>query len=113
MTNRATIPFSKVSSSSKDSPTIKELWAWTLTSDAIAPCSIRDVIQLEECTMDRTFFVSSVYSICRLNVCQDYDFFWLGRVPCRSVKLVGLVVGVVVYEKRIVYTSKCCLATCA
>ena len=38
-------------------------------------------------------------------LCLDYDFFWLGRVPCRSVKLVGMVVGVIVYEKRIIYTS--------
>ena len=46
-------------------------------------------------------------------LCQDHDFFWLGRVPCRSVKLVGMVVGVIIYEKRIIYTSKCHSATCA
>ncbi|KAF8800619.1 hypothetical protein BYT27DRAFT_7199774, partial [Phlegmacium glaucopus] len=72
--------------SSVVSPSIKEIWAWTLTSDAIASCSIRDVLQLRE------------------NEKDHYDFFWLGRVPCRSVKLVGIVVGVIVYEKRIIYT---------
>ena len=35
---------------------------------------------------------------------QAADFFWLGRVPCRTVLLVGLVVGVQVYERRICYT---------
>ena len=43
------------SSSSVDSPSIKEIWAWTLTSDAIAACSIRDVFQLKENTKDRMF----------------------------------------------------------
>ena len=34
------------------------------------------------------------------------DFFWLGRVPCRSVRFVGLLVGVQVYEKRMVYSGE-------
>ncbi|OJT14273.1 hypothetical protein TRAPUB_9133 [Trametes pubescens] len=32
------------------------------------------------------------------------EFFWIGRIPCRTVRLVGLVVGVQVWEKRTVYT---------
>ncbi|CAL1699329.1 unnamed protein product [Somion occarium] len=32
------------------------------------------------------------------------EFFWLGRVPCRKVYIVGLVVGVQVYEERTIYT---------
>ncbi|KAF7980580.1 hypothetical protein HWV62_37759 [Athelia sp. TMB] len=35
---------------------------------------------------------------------KDADFFWLGRVPCRVVRIVGMVVGIQVYEKRITYT---------
>ncbi|KAI0370494.1 hypothetical protein BV20DRAFT_1052262 [Pilatotrama ljubarskyi] len=35
---------------------------------------------------------------------RDMEFFWLGRIPCRTVCLVGLVVGVQVWEKRTVYT---------
>ncbi|OSC97799.1 hypothetical protein PYCCODRAFT_1447814 [Trametes coccinea BRFM310] len=35
---------------------------------------------------------------------RDMEYFWIGRVPCRTVCLVGLVVGVVVWEKRTVYT---------
>ncbi|KAJ7127954.1 hypothetical protein C8R44DRAFT_873728 [Mycena epipterygia] len=34
---------------------------------------------------------------------KEAEFFWLGRVPCRSVKIVGLLVGVQAYETRIVY----------
>jgi hypothetical protein len=36
----------------------------------------------------------------------DFDFFWLGSVPCRTVKVVGMVVGIQVYEKKILYTSQ-------
>lgn len=36
---------------------------------------------------------------------KEADFFWLGRVPCRTVRIVGLVVGMKEYEKRIVYTG--------
>lgn len=57
----------QISSSSIESPSIKELWAWTLSSDAVAPCSIRDVFQLEECTKDR-MFCASIVSISRLSV---------------------------------------------
>ena len=32
------------------------------------------------------------------------EYFWLGRIPCRTVRIVGLVVGVQVWEKRTVYT---------
>ena len=32
------------------------------------------------------------------------EYFWLGRIPCRTVRLVGLLVGVAVWEKRTVYT---------
>ena len=35
------------------------------------------------------------------------DFYWLGRVPCRTVCLIGLVVGVQVFESRVLYSSEC------
>ncbi|KAI8976593.1 hypothetical protein BD414DRAFT_517110 [Trametes punicea] len=35
---------------------------------------------------------------------RDMEFFWLGRIPCRTVCFVGLVVGVSVWERRTVYT---------
>ncbi|KAJ7498499.1 hypothetical protein FB451DRAFT_1087 [Mycena latifolia] len=62
------------------------IWQWTLTPEAIASCFAKDVLDMRE---------SGV---------KDAEFFWLGRVPCRSVKLAGLVVGVQVYETRIVYS---------
>ncbi|KAJ7693877.1 hypothetical protein B0H17DRAFT_1199562 [Mycena rosella] len=46
----------------------------------------------------------------RGNRVKDPEFFWLGRVPCRSVKLVGLVVGVQTFETRIVYSVDDCTA---
>ena len=33
-------------------------------------------------------------------------YYFLGRVPCRSVSLVAVVVGAVEYESRIVYTRE-------
>ncbi|KAI0325935.1 hypothetical protein GY45DRAFT_1286387 [Cubamyces sp. BRFM 1775] len=59
---------------------------WTFTRAAIAPCFVRDVFEMRE------------------GGYKDMEFFWLGRFPCRTVHLVGLVVGVAVWEKRTVYT---------
>jgi hypothetical protein len=35
----------------------------------------------------------------------DPDFYWLGHIPCRFVLIYGMVVGVQVYEQRVVYTG--------
>lgn len=35
----------------------------------------------------------------------DVDFYWLGRVPCRNVRVLGLLVGVVPLETRVVYSG--------
>ncbi|TRM61726.1 hypothetical protein BD626DRAFT_459265 [Schizophyllum amplum] len=66
--------------------THEEIWKWTLTADAVAPCYVKDVFKLEA------------------NDKQNGDFFWLGGIPCRTVKLMGMLVGVQAYEKRIVYS---------
>ena len=34
------------------------------------------------------------------------DFYWLGRVPCRSVVLYGIVVGAQQYENRTLYSGR-------
>ncbi|KAK7032727.1 Stn1 domain-containing protein [Favolaschia claudopus] len=79
-------PYSEAeSSTSQRHAPINLIWNWTLTPEAIAPCFARDVLDMAE---------SGV---------RDAEFFWLGRIPCRSVKLVGLVVGIQAYESRIVY----------
>ena len=36
----------------------------------------------------------------------DMEYFWLGRIPCRTVELVGVLVGIQVYEQRIVYACE-------
>ncbi|KAF8901056.1 hypothetical protein CPB84DRAFT_1778363 [Gymnopilus junonius] len=38
------------------------------------------------------------------NTVETRDLFWLGPVPCSSVKIVGMIVGIRVYEKKIIYT---------
>lgn len=67
------------------SPSVQDIWKWTFTRDAIAPCFIRDVLSMKEAGVDA-------------------DFFWIGYTPCRSVNLVGMVVAVQVHEKRTIYT---------
>ncbi|KAF9226007.1 hypothetical protein BS17DRAFT_730241 [Gyrodon lividus] len=70
-------------SSTPQSPSPQDIWKWTLTKAAIAPCFVRDALAMRE---------------------SDADFFWLGYTPCRSVLLVGMVVAIQVYEKRTIYT---------
>ncbi|KAH7921737.1 hypothetical protein BV22DRAFT_1038277 [Leucogyrophana mollusca] len=73
--------------------TDQELWKWTLTKDAIAPCFVRDALAMRPNPVKG----SSAQR-------PDTDFFWLGYTPCRTVHITGLVVGVQVYERRTVYS---------
>ncbi|KAF9528633.1 hypothetical protein CPB83DRAFT_906660 [Crepidotus variabilis] len=66
--------------------TTKEIHSWTFSADSVASCTVGDVLTMKPSLDD------------------SYDFFWLGRIPCRSVKIVGIVVGIQVYEQKIVYT---------
>ncbi|KAH9486978.1 CST complex subunit STN1 [Psilocybe cubensis] len=65
---------------------IQDIYNWTFHSDAVAKCFVGDILELRP-SMDR-----------------KYDFYWLKSVPCRSVKIVGMLVGIQVYEKRILYS---------
>ncbi|KAK7677659.1 hypothetical protein QCA50_019350 [Cerrena zonata] len=56
-----------------------------MSKDSLAPCFVQDVNEMKECEV------------------KSADFFWLGRIPCRTVRLVGLLVGVQIYEKRTIY----------
>ncbi|TFK84901.1 hypothetical protein K466DRAFT_654526 [Polyporus arcularius HHB13444] len=67
-------------------PIPAEILRWTFTKAAVASCFVRDVFEMRECGL------------------KDMEYFWLGRIPCRTVRLVGLIVGVQVWEKRTVYT---------
>ncbi|KAJ6468285.1 hypothetical protein C8R45DRAFT_875882 [Mycena sanguinolenta] len=60
------------------------IWQWTLKPEAVAPCFVQDVFDLEQSGTRE-------------------EFFWLGRIPCRTVKLVALLVGVEAHESRVIY----------
>ncbi|KAF9552645.1 hypothetical protein CPC08DRAFT_714427 [Agrocybe pediades] len=68
--------------------TAKEIYQWILlkSPESVASCSVRDVLQMKP------------------NETQGFDFYWLGSVPCRTVKIVGMIVGILIYEKRIIYS---------
>ena len=85
-------------------PTSKELYTWTFRAESVAPCYIHDALAMKESGFDCEHCV--IFSGCYTHLEIACDFFWLGRVPCRSVKIVGLVVGIQVYEKKIMYTSE-------
>ncbi|EJF57003.1 hypothetical protein DICSQDRAFT_92861 [Dichomitus squalens LYAD-421 SS1] len=67
-------------------PAPTDILRWTFTRAAVTPCFVRDVFEMKPSGM------------------RDMEYFWLGRIPCRTVRLVGLLVGVAVWDKRTVYT---------
>ncbi|KAI0346480.1 hypothetical protein BDW22DRAFT_1352573 [Trametopsis cervina] len=67
-----------------------EIWQWTLTKQAIAACRVQDIYDLQECDNTKPGV--------------DPDYFWLGNVPCRSILVYGIVVGIQIYEQRVVYS---------
>ncbi|KAG8948729.1 hypothetical protein FRC04_009340 [Tulasnella sp. 424] len=58
----------------------------TAGEGSVARCFVKDVLALKDAKIG------------------DWGIWWLGTVPCRKVQIVGLVVGVVQYEKRMAYT---------
>ncbi|KAI0053763.1 hypothetical protein FA95DRAFT_1530745 [Auriscalpium vulgare] len=66
-------------------PTPAQIFAWTLTKDAIAPCFVRDVNHMEEPPHSGS------------------PYYLIGRTPCRTVELVGTLVGLSAYDRRTVY----------
>ena len=84
-------------------PTVTQCYNWTFTKDAIATCFVRDVLDLkpEYCSFSTFKFI--------LMTDTSYvgsEFFWLNRVPCRIVRITGLVVGVQQKEKDTWYTGE-------
>ncbi|KAG2109524.1 hypothetical protein DEU56DRAFT_749973 [Suillus clintonianus] len=67
------------------SPSAQDIYKWTNTIKATAPCFIRDVLSMRE------------------KVTEGY-FYWLGHIPCRIVHIIGVVVGIDVSDKWTVYT---------
>ncbi|KIK79323.1 hypothetical protein PAXRUDRAFT_161560 [Paxillus rubicundulus Ve08.2h10] len=86
-------------SSTTQSPSAQDIWKWTLTREAIAPCFVRDVLAMRESSS-----IGLNAHAHPLALPEAADFFWLGYTPCRSVFLVGMVVSVQVYDKRTLYT---------
>jgi Telomere regulation protein Stn1 len=91
-------------------PTRNQLWKWCLRADAVAQCYVRDVMQLKEDSHENrqgtdvvTYNPTSSFLI--FGEINSDIFWWLGSVPCRSVKFVGMLVGAKAYEKRTIYTS--------
>ncbi|KAF8522894.1 hypothetical protein BU17DRAFT_44247 [Hysterangium stoloniferum] len=63
----------------------REIWQWCLRADAVAQCFIRDVFAMKQDSH------------------KNSNFWWLGTVPCRTVKFVGMLVAATAYERRTVY----------
>ncbi|KAF7317278.1 Stn1 domain-containing protein [Mycena chlorophos] len=72
---------------SLDAEQLNALWQWTLTPEAVAECLVQDVFGARESGQK-----------------GPSEFYWIGRVPCRTVRLIGIVVGVQIYESRIAYS---------
>ena len=85
------------------SPTDEELYAWTMRREAVASCLIEDILHLRPNPTKSESPDLILAIICDTSV--DYDFNWLGRVPCRSLKIVGMVIGIKDYESKRIYTS--------
>ena len=92
-----------------DSSTDEELYAWTMRREAVASCLIEDVFYLRP-NPAKSESSGLVLAISCDILSADYDFNWLGRVPCRSVRIAGMVVGIKDYESKRIYTSMtpCC-----
>ncbi|KAJ7593320.1 hypothetical protein C8J56DRAFT_930810 [Mycena floridula] len=63
---------------------------WVFTPESISPCFIRDIFNMKK----------------ENSVAREQDYFWLGRVPCRSVSIVGLLVGLQIVEPRLTDSGK-------
>ncbi|KIO19129.1 hypothetical protein M407DRAFT_31217 [Tulasnella calospora MUT 4182] len=62
----------------------------TTGEGSVARCFVKDVLGLKDAKIGGDG--------------ADWGIWWLGTVPCRKVQIVGLVVGVMEYERRMMYT---------
>lgn len=87
---------------------IQDIYNWTFHSDAIAKCAIDDVLHMKPSAAQSSSYPALIEQLLKANCLKstEYDFYWLGSVPCRSVKIVGMVVGIQIYEKRILYSGE-------
>ncbi|KAG8943345.1 hypothetical protein FRC00_011247 [Tulasnella sp. 408] len=72
---------------SNSQPDDSAIQRYVTTGDgSVASCFVKDVLALKDAKIG------------------DWGIWWLGTVPCRKVQIVGLVVGVMEYERRMMYT---------
>ena len=84
-------------------PTVTQCYNWTFTKDAIATCFVRDVLGLSQSAVR---FLQSKLILMTDTSYVGSEFFWLNRVLCRIVWVMGLVVGVQQKEKDTWYTGE-------
>ncbi|KZV64065.1 hypothetical protein PENSPDRAFT_656816 [Peniophora sp. CONT] len=68
----------------------ERIWNWLSRpnhADAVAPCLAAEVIDMDEVIPKN----------------KSATYYRLGRVPCMHASLVGILVGLIIYEKRIIY----------
>ncbi|KAG9093405.1 hypothetical protein FS749_014434 [Ceratobasidium sp. UAMH 11750] len=65
--------------------TADEIKSYVLRTDSIALCCVADVHTIPQAL-------------------KDIEAYWLGTVPCRTVRLVGILVSAVEYESRSIYS---------
>ncbi|KAF5372835.1 hypothetical protein D9758_001655 [Tetrapyrgos nigripes] len=63
-----------------------DIWKWVFSAEAIALCFVRDIFDM------------------RHHEVKDEEYYWIGNIPCRTVRIVGMIVGVQRYENKVVYT---------
>ncbi|KAB5592350.1 hypothetical protein CTheo_4174 [Ceratobasidium theobromae] len=65
--------------------TADQIRSYVLRSDAIVACCVLDVHVIQQAL-------------------KDIEAYWLGNVPCRNVRLVGILISVAEYESRSIYS---------
>ena len=82
-----------------DGCSLVDVYNWTFTKAATAPCFVRDVLDMRADSSEHWYSITSILVF--ISSVIGYEFFWLGRVPCRTVQVVGMVVAVDVYEGKV------------
>jgi len=90
--------------SGSDFPTDEELYAWTMRREAVASCLVEDIFHLRQ-NLAKSESPGLILVIFCDKASVGNDFNWLGRVPCRSVKIAGMVIGIKDYESKRIYTG--------
>jgi hypothetical protein len=86
----------------RDHRSREQLLSWLMSKDAVASCFIKDVLSMSESEhAGGTRLLAWLLS--QTQQATGLSHYFLGRVPCRSISLVAVVVGATAYERRIVY----------